>query len=84
MNYIKCKKMIAFLVVIGCVVLLFALLRGSMALLLIGFALILISLPIKMLYWRCPHCGAPLPWSRLGKGAYSYRCNVCGNEIEGL
>ena len=82
MNYAKCEKLIKRLIVGGSVTLVISIVSRSPLLLVFGFICILAALPMKVIFWRCPYCSAPLPWWKEKYKNFPYRCRQCGNEIE--
>ena len=44
---------------------------------------IIAMLAVKLLWYRCPHCGARLPFDRKAThGRHPYRCSCCGKHVE--
>jgi len=82
MNYKNCHKVIFRLDMAGLLLLACAYFIHSPFVAYIGFACIIIGMPIKLTYWRCPYCRTPLPFSPPKKGPYLYRCTGCGAELD--
>ena len=68
----------------GSIFVVIAIIRMSLILVILGFICILVTLPIKAMWWKCPYCSAPLPWRKMKPNNYHYRCMQCGKEIEGI
>jgi len=83
MDYKKCDKTVNVLCICAILIMGIALLAKSVLLWGLGSVCVLMPLPIRISYWKCPHCAAPLPWDRrIRQGKYPYRCTHCGKEIE--
>ncbi|HWR23164.1 MAG TPA: hypothetical protein VN366_06755 [Feifaniaceae bacterium] len=57
-----------------------AALLGYLTLWISGIALLLLAagIYIKAKYWRCPHCGASLPWRTF---TVPVHCMMCGEKL---
>lgn len=88
MNYKKCDIIVKLLITIGLVFyisIIFFIEKHKLvaqANIIIGTLISVSALIIRIMYWRCPYCGERLPWDRIKKDTYIYKCVICGHDIE--